>query len=117
MHFNTFAAALLGVSTVAALESPHKKAPVKPKRTLPSAPHTHTHRKRQSGHLNSNTAKFAVNGSAIPDVNFNIGESYAGTLPIDGNSSNANQLWFWFFPSENQAASDEIVIWLNGGPG
>ncbi|KAF2229400.1 carboxypeptidase 4 [Viridothelium virens] len=117
MHFNSFAAALLGISAVAALESPHKKAPVKPKRTLNSASHTHTHRKRQSGHLNSNTAKFAVNGSGIPDVNFNIGESYAGTLPIDGNTSNVNQLWFWFFPSENQAASDEIVIWLNGGPG
>ncbi|KEF52364.1 carboxypeptidase [Exophiala aquamarina CBS 119918] len=62
-------------------------------------------------------AEFAVNGTGIPEVDFDIGESYAGTLPIDGNSSNANQLFFWFFPSDNPDASDEITIWLNGGPG
>jgi carboxypeptidase D len=47
------------------------------------------------------------------------GESYAGILPIDSeaNSSDPNQLYFWFFPSENPKAKDEIVIWLNGGPG
>ena len=27
------------------------------------------------------------------------------------------ELYFWFFPSSNPAASDEITIWLNGGPG
>lgn len=58
-----------------------------------------------------------MNGSGIPDVNFDIGESYAGTLSIDDNVNNTNQLWFWFIPSENPAASDEITIWLNGGPG
>lgn len=60
---------------------------------------------------------FAVNGSAIPDVDFNLGESYAGTLSIDSNATNENALWFWFFGSENPAASDEITLWLNGGPG
>jgi carboxypeptidase D len=50
-------------------------------------------------------------------VNFDLGESYAGTLSIDDNPDNENALWFWFFPSENPAASNEIVIWLNGGPG
>jgi carboxypeptidase D len=60
---------------------------------------------------------FSVNGSALPDVDFNIGESYAGTLPITSNASDSNQLWFWFFPSSNPLANDEIVIWLNGGPG
>ena len=60
---------------------------------------------------------FAVDGSALPEVDFNVGESYAGTLSIDSNPDNFNRLWFWFFPSENPAASDEIAIWLNGGPG
>jgi carboxypeptidase D len=50
-------------------------------------------------------------------VDFNIGESYAGTLSIDSNQNNTNRLWFWFFPSDNPAASDEVTIWLNGGPG
>ncbi|KAF9894068.1 hypothetical protein FE257_009041 [Aspergillus nanangensis] len=59
--------------------------------------------------------KFLVNGASIPEVDFDIGESYAGLLPNTpaGNSS----LFFWFFPSQNPKASDEITIWLNGGPG
>lgn len=44
------------------------------------------------------------------------GESYAGLMPIS-SAKNASELYFWFFPSENAQASDEIVIWLNGGPG
>ena len=58
-----------------------------------------------------------MNGSALPDVHFDIGESYAGTLPITSNKNDHNRLWFWFFPSENPAAKKEITIWLNGGPG
>lgn len=50
-------------------------------------------------------------------MTFNIGESYAGTLPIDNNTNNPNQLYFWFFPTTNDKAKDEITIWLNGGPG
>jgi hypothetical protein len=30
-------------------------------------------------------------------------------------ASNDSQLYFWFFPSENPAGSDEILIWLNEG--
>ena len=62
-------------------------------------------------------AEFAVDGNAIPEVNFDIGESYAGTLSINDNPDSGNQLYFWFFPSKNPAASNEITIWLNGGPG
>ncbi|TKA76925.1 hypothetical protein B0A55_03109 [Friedmanniomyces simplex] len=65
---------------------------------------------------NANTTKFAVNGSAIPDVDFDIGESYAGLLPIS-DTANSSELYFWFFPSANELAGDEILIWLNGGPG
>lgn len=61
--------------------------------------------------------EFAVNGTGIPDVNFDIGESYAGLLPISTAANETRELYFWFFPSENPAASDEITIWLNGGPG
>lgn len=63
-----------------------------------------------------NTTKFAVNGTGLPDVDFDIGESYAGLLPIS-SAPNASQLYFWFFPSSNPLAHDEITIWLNGGPG
>ncbi|KAJ9145350.1 Carboxypeptidase [Pleurostoma richardsiae] len=63
---------------------------------------------------NPNTTSFAVNGSAIPDVSFDIGESYAGLIPIDASQPNGSALWFWFFPTENPAGSEEIVIWFNG---
>jgi carboxypeptidase D len=49
-------------------------------------------------------------------VTFDIGESYAGLMPIS-NKTNASELYFWFFPSANPAAEKEILIWLNGGPG
>ncbi|KAF1958206.1 carboxypeptidase cpdS precursor [Byssothecium circinans] len=65
------------------------------------------------------TAKYVVNGTAgaIPEVNFDIGESYAGLMPISDKANETSQLYFWFFPSTNPDASDEITIWLNGGPG
>jgi hypothetical protein len=56
-----------------------------------------------------------VNGSAIPDVNFDIGESYAGLLPISSDANETSELYFWFVPTENPDACDEILIWLNGG--
>ncbi|KAK1759754.1 carboxypeptidase [Echria macrotheca] len=73
---------------------------------------------RQSVFLNSNSTKFAVNGTGIPEVDFDVGESYAGNLPIDNNNPE-NQLFFWFFPSTNPVAQEnkEILIWLTGGPG
>lgn len=56
---------------------------------------------------NNKTASYWVNGSALPDVYFDIGESYAGLLPID----DTKELYFWFVPTTNPAASDEITIW------
>ncbi|KAH6643429.1 serine carboxypeptidase [Truncatella angustata] len=73
--------------------------------------------KRQTGDkfLTNKTEQFAVNSSLLPDLSFDIGESYAGLLPI-GNS-NDTDLFFWFFPSTNEAAKEEVVIWFTGGPG
>lgn len=67
---------------------------------------------------NSNTTKFKVDGSAgaIPFVDFDIGEAYAGLLPIS-DEDDASELYFWLSPSHNPQADDEILIWLNGGPG
>ncbi|KAI6762596.1 hypothetical protein HG530_008576 [Fusarium avenaceum] len=67
--------------------------------------------------LNKKSEKFVVNGSAIPEVDFDVGESYAGLLPISKNPKEERELFFWFFPSTNPKAGKEVVIWLNGGPG
>lgn len=53
----------------------------------------------------------------MPDVPFDIGESYAGLLPISSAADETRELFFWFFPSTNPAANKEINIWFNGGPG
>ncbi|PWY93892.1 alpha/beta-hydrolase [Aspergillus sclerotioniger CBS 115572] len=63
----------------------------------------------------ANKTEFVVNGSGLPFVNFDIGESYAGYLP--NTPSGISSLYFWFFPSSDPKASDEITVWLNGGPG
>ncbi|PNY29751.1 Carboxypeptidase [Tolypocladium capitatum] len=69
--------------------------------------------------LNDATSAFAVNGSALPDVSFDVGESYAGLLPVSGTPNERDHLYFWFFPTANEEHKEdkEIVIWLNGGPG
>lgn len=126
---------LLAASLTTALENPHKKAAKYAKRSNPPVLTKDAPRKREtSDFLTDKTSskqnpkptvrlyltfsiEFAVNGSALPEFDFNIGESYAGTLPISANASDPNQLWFWFFPSSNPLAKKEITIWLNGGPG
>ncbi|KAH8646601.1 Alpha/Beta hydrolase protein [Tricladium varicosporioides] len=110
---------LFAASITSALNNPHERAHKYAKRG--PAPPVYTKdapRKRAtSQYLTERSGKFAVNGSALPEIDFNIGESYAGTLPISSNKADPNQLWFWFFPSSNPAAKKEITIWLNGGPG
>jgi carboxypeptidase D len=81
---------------------------------VPAAAHLDL-QKRQSKYSNAQTKKFAVNGSALPDVDFDLGESYAGLLPISQSPDEKRQLYFWFFPSTNADAGEEIVIWFNGG--
>lgn len=66
--------------------------------------------------LTNKTESYLVDGTAIPEVDFDVGESYAGSLPINDTSSD-DELFFWFFPSTNDDAKEEILIWLNGGPG
>ncbi|KAK5996088.1 putative serine carboxypeptidase [Cladobotryum mycophilum] len=74
-----------------------------------------------SGHrfLTDKTSPFAVNGTGLPDIKFDVGESYSGDLPVSNKTDEANKLFFWYFPTANEEFKDkkEIVIWLNGGPG
>ncbi|KUI65651.1 Serine-type carboxypeptidase F [Cytospora mali] len=49
---------------------------------------------------------------------FDVGESYAGTLPVgEVGDSVDGRMFFWFFPTTSANDSKEIIIWLNGGPG
>lgn len=72
-------------------------------------------------------SEFRVDGTKIPDVDFDVGESYAGLLPISQHPHETRKLFFWyvmmdpgprrarltpprFFPSTNKEA-DEITMW------
>ncbi|KAJ5786950.1 uncharacterized protein N7503_012162 [Penicillium pulvis] len=116
MRFLSSFAAILLTTAVAALQSPHRKAASlkRPTNSLHRREATHSH-SSELLYLDKKTEKFLVNGTHFPQVPFDIGESYSGLLPNTphGNSS----LFFWFFPSSNPAAGQEITIWLNGGPG
>ena len=51
---------------------------------------------------------------SLPDVNFEIGEFYGGSIPIDEDDP-SRTLFFLFKPASEPV--DEVTIWLNGGPG
>lgn len=51
---------------------------------------------------------FVVDGNTIPEVDFDVGESYAGNLP--NTPSGSSSLFFWFFPSSNPDATEEVCL-------
>lgn len=117
--------ALLGLSCTASALNPAEKAfkkaqrpkPVIEKRIANEPFKDQRLQKRAFNYLNNATEKFVVNGTGIPDVDFDIGESYAGLLPISGDADETRELFFWFFPTTNPDPKEEIAIWFNGGPG
>jgi carboxypeptidase D len=66
---------------------------------------------------NPDAAQFHVDGTSIPDVNFDVGDSWAGLLPISGDPNETRELFFWFWPTSNASNSDKLIFWTNGGPG
>lgn len=54
-----------------------------------------------------------VNSTNIPDVDFDVGEAYAGLMPITEDPNEERQFFFWYSVSPNSLAQDEILIWLN----
>ncbi|CRG86110.1 hypothetical protein PISL3812_03113 [Talaromyces islandicus] len=83
--------------------------------TLAGNSHATTSKSKEFQFLTNATEKFFVNGTNFPSVPFDIGESYAGLLPNTPHGD--SELFFWFFPSLNPKAKNEITIWLQGGPG
>lgn len=52
---------------------------------------------------------------SLPGIPFDIGEMYAGLMPID-MMNKSRGLYFVFEPTVGEPV-DEVTIWLNGGPG
>ncbi|XP_030757714.1 venom serine carboxypeptidase-like [Sitophilus oryzae] len=57
----------------------------------------------------------AQNESKVEFESFDPIVSYSGYFTVDKLFE--NNLFFWFFPSEDNVASDPVVLWLQGGPG
>lgn len=49
---------------------------------------------------------------SLPDVHFELGEMYSGFMPIRENDS-----LFYIFQPKIGEPSDDLTVWLNGGPG
>lgn len=61
--------------------------------------------------------QFFVDGTKIPDVNFDAGPSWAGLMPISGDHNETRKLFFWFWPTTNASNARDLIFWTNGGPG
>ncbi|KAF6833349.1 carboxypeptidase [Colletotrichum musicola] len=101
--------------------SPHRFQPVNRRPRVGhevKVPRQQTRRAALQYYTNK-TSSFYVDGSQIPQVDFNVGESYAGLIPVDTTKPADEQQknFFWFFPTVNPAGKDDVIIWFNGGPG
>ncbi|KAG5637430.1 hypothetical protein H0H81_004589 [Sphagnurus paluster] len=47
---------------------------------------------------NPKASQFYVDGRSIPEVDFDVGPSWSGLMPISGNPKETRKLFFWFFP-------------------
>ncbi|KAF7800102.1 hypothetical protein EIP86_011346 [Pleurotus ostreatoroseus] len=66
---------------------------------------------------NPKAKQFFVDGTKIPDVNFDAGPSWSGLMPISSNPHETRKLFFWFWPTTNASNAKDLLFWTNGGPG
>jgi carboxypeptidase D len=74
--------------------------------------------------------EFYVNGATLPLVNFDVGPSWSGLIPISGAANETRkvgllgnitsnfglallipQLFFWFFPPGPEGSLDDLIFW------
>lgn len=78
---------------------------------------------------NPKASQFWVNGKTIPEVNlhfarvhvymikylnqvdFDVGDSWSGLLPISSDPNETRKLFFWFFPPTSKGSTDDLIFW------
>ncbi|KAH9963269.1 Alpha/Beta hydrolase protein [Russula dissimulans] len=66
---------------------------------------------------NPKASQFYVDGTTLPFVNFDVGPSWSGLMPISAAPDESRKLFFWFFPPGPEGCLDDLIFWTNGGPG
>jgi len=67
-----------------------------------------------SGDVETGRDMARVDATLLEGLNEDI-ESYSGFLTVD--KPNNGNMFFWFFPAEEDPENAPVVIWLQGGPG
>merc|ERR1711970_610147 len=67
-----------------------------------------------SGDVETGRAMARVDTTMLQGLDEDI-ESYSGFLTVD--APNQGNMFFWFFPAEEDPENAPVVIWLQGGPG
>ncbi|PWN38480.1 alpha/beta-hydrolase [Meira miltonrushii] len=66
---------------------------------------------------NPKAAEYAV-GTNIPLLPFKTKNSWAGNIPVPDTPTLKNgSLFFWLWGQDSSSPGDDLIIWLNGGPG
>merc|ERR1719242_2030179 len=68
----------------------------------------------ESGDIEAGREMAKVDWSQLEGLNDAV-ESYSGFLTVD--APNNGNMFFWFFPAEENPETAPVVIWLQGGPG
>ncbi|KZV67084.1 alpha/beta-hydrolase [Peniophora sp. CONT] len=66
---------------------------------------------------NPKASAFYIDGTTLPLVDFDVGPSWAGLIPISNATNETRKLFFWFFPPGPEGSLDDLIFWTNGGPG
>jgi carboxypeptidase D len=112
LAFGTLSQAAFNKGAINAFNRVHPRRYDERRAAAPAPEQPAFEKRSKSKFLNKHSEKFVVNGSAIPEVKFDVGESYAGLLPISQDPDEERKLYFWFFPSTNpKAKKEEVVIW------
>jgi len=68
----------------------------------------------ESGDIVTGRSMALVDWNLLQGLNEEI-ESYSGLLTVD--PANNGNMFFWFFPAQENPETAPVVIWLQGGPG
>ncbi|PYH83270.1 alpha/beta-hydrolase [Aspergillus uvarum CBS 121591] len=78
------------------------------------APRVHSNNTSSYRFWNNRTKPHLV--ESLPDVHFDLGEMYSGSISINSHQNESRSLFYIFQPKIGEP-SDDLTIYLNGGPG